>query len=292
MKKILLVGSQGQLGKEFANYFGGNNISFLGVDLIQKEEATYQVANICDEQAVRNILELGDFTHIINCAAYNAVDKAEEDFETANLLNNLAVGNLAKLAREFACQLVHYSTDYVFDGEKNQPYKISDEPNPVSNYGKTKHLGELAVEMETDKFYIIRVSWLFGIYGNNFVDKVISWSKNPELKIAENETSAPTFTEEVVDATMKLLELGKFGKYHFCNTSCTRYEWAKFILNKIGFAGKVEKVQKEIFNLPAKRPTFSVMDTSESEKILGFKFSSWQDATSRFLEKLSNLEKQ
>ena len=292
MKKILLVGSQGQLGKEFANYFVNNNILFLGLDLIQKEEANYQVANICDEQAVRNILELGDFTHIINCAAYNAVDKAEEDFETANLLNNLAVGNLAKLAEEFACQLVHYSTDYVFDGEKNLPYKISDEPNPVSNYGKTKHLGELAVEMETDKFYIIRVSWLFGIYGNNFVNKVISWSKNLELKIAENETSAPTFTEEVVEATMKLLELGKFGKYHFCNSSCTRYEWAKFILDKIGFAGKVEKVQKEIFNLPAKRPDFSVMDTSESEKILGFKFSSWQDATSRFLEKLNNLEKQ
>ena len=291
MKKILLVGSQGQLGKEFANYFVKNNISFLGLDLIQKEEANYQLANICDEQVIRKILEEGNFTHIINCVAYNLVDKAEDDFDAANLLNNLAVGNLAKLAREFACQFVHYSTDYVFDGERNQPYKISDEPNPVSNYGKTKYLGELAVERETDNFYIIRVSWLFGIFGNNFVNKVISWSKNPELKIAENETSAPTFTDEVVEATMKLLELGKFGKYHFCNTICTRYEWAKFILDKIGFTGKVEKVQKEIFNLPAKRPTYSVMDTSETEKILGFKFSSWQDVTNRFLSKLKNLEK-
>ena len=291
MKKILLVGSQGQLGKEFANYFKDNEIAFLGIDLIQKEEKNYQVVNICDKQAVKEILQQGDFTHIINCAAYNAVDIAEEDFENANLLNNLAVGNLANLAKEFACQLVHYSTDYVFDGENSKPYKISDKPNPVSNYGKTKYFGELAVEQNADEFYIIRVSWLFGIYGNNFVNKVISWSKNPELKISENETSAPTYTEDVVLGTMKLLESEKFGKYHFCNTSCTRYEWAKFILDKIDFSGKVEKVKKEIFNLPAKRPTFSVMDTSETEKILGYKFSSWQDVTKKFLEKLNNLER-
>lgn len=280
--KILITGANGQLGKDFQKYLKEDNIEYIPTDTPDLDITRLkQLRQFTEEN--KNI------THIINCAAYNAVDKAEEEWKKAFCINGLGVRNLALISNEINAELIHYSTDYVFSGDKGSKYTIYDTPNPINKYGESKALGEKELLL-AKKRYLIRVSWVFGTGNTNFAKKVINWSKNKdELRIVDDEISSPTYTKDLVKATMNLINLKAYGTYHITNSSCSRYEWAEYILKKLNWKGKLHKAKKEEFDLPAKRPDYAVLDNFGYKEMTGQQMPEWKDATGRFLEELREM---
>lgn len=278
--KILITGANGQLGQEFQKLFKKENIEYIPAD--------HNILDITKLNEIREFVknEKG-ITHIINCAAYNLVDKAEEDWRAAYTVNGLGPKNLAIVANEINAEIIHYSTDYVFDGKKIEPYTIYDRPNPLNKYGESKELGERFIQNIANKYYLIRVSWVFGIGNNNFAKKVIQWSKqNSTLKIADDEISAPTYAKDLTCATYELIKEKAYGLYHITNGKASRYEWAEYILKQIGWNGKLEKASKDDFSLSAKRPGYSVLDNFGLKEAINYEMPDWQNATNRFLKEL------
>jgi dTDP-4-dehydrorhamnose reductase len=280
--KILITGAKGQLGQAFQKKFEQLNIQYIAKDLKELDITKIdQLRNV-----VKNEKEI---THIINCAAYNYVDKAEEEWEKAYQINGLGVRNLAIISNEINAELIHYSTDYVFSGKKGE-YTIYDTPDPINRYGESKALGEREVT-QAKRYYLIRTSWVFGVGKDNFAKKVINWSQNnKELKITTDEKSAPTYTEDLVEATLELIKQKVYGIYHITNTPCTRYEWAEYILKKIGWEGTLKQAKRSDFNLPAKRPESSVLNNFGYTEVTGKKMPDWKDATDRFLKEMGLIE--
>ena len=278
--KYLITGAYGQLGYAFRSILSekGEVIFLFG-----KEEL-----DITDLRSIRETVEKIKPNYIINCAAYNAVDKAEEDWETAYLVNGIGPRNLAITCQEKDIPLVHYSTDYVFDGKKGSPYTIADEPNPINQYGKSKLLGERFVQSLCNRYLLIRTSWVFGPGGkknSNFVDKVLSWAeKSDHLKIVDDEISSPTYTFDLAKATLEILAQRAWGLYHITNKeSCSRYEWAKVILETMGWEGTLVPAKSDDFQTNTVRPKLSFLNSSHliSPKI---NIERWEIATSRFLK--------
>uniref|UniRef100_A0A7V4CNE7 dTDP-4-dehydrorhamnose reductase n=1 Tax=Fervidobacterium pennivorans TaxID=93466 RepID=A0A7V4CNE7_FERPE len=278
--KILITGAYGQLGRAFQELFNKEKVEYIATGT--------KDLDITDLKQLREfVLKNSGITHIINCAAYNQVDKAEEDWKTAYLVNGLGVRNLAILASEIDAEIVHYSTDYVFSGRKGSPYTIYDIPDPINKYGESKYLGERFLISIAKKYYLIRTSWVFGDGPVNFVKKVINWSREKsELKIAEDEISSPTYAPDLAEATWELMKLKAYGWYHITNTPCSRYEWAEFILNSIGWKGELKKAKQEEFGLPAKRPKYSVLDNFGYTEVTGKSMRDWKTATREYLTKL------
>lgn len=267
--KILITGSNGQLGTEFQNLFEKFNINYIAMP--------HEKLDIKEVSNLYEVLKHKSITHIINCAAYNNVDEAEKNPRKAYEVNGLGVKNLALISNKINAKLIHFSTDYVFDGNKKIPYKVSDKTSPINEYGKSKVLGEKYLKELSNKYLLIRTSWLFG--GNkNFIKRVLEWSKKNEVRLSYDEVSSPTYTLDLAKVTLFLIKEEVFGVYHITNTPVSRYEWAKFILNKIRYKGKVIKVKRKEFNLPAKRPKYSVLLNNHKLKV-----STWQEATDKYL---------
>lgn len=269
--KILITGADGQLGKAFQKLFENENISFINKDI-----NTLDITNL--EGTREFVNENSDITHIVNCAAYNAVDKAEIEWEKAFAVNGLGVRNLALCANDIDAELIHYSTDYVFSGRKER-YTIFDDPDPINKYGESKALGEKLLRL-AKKYYLIRTSWVFGDGEQNFISKVIKWSKDKdELSIVDDEISSPTYAVDLAEATYELIKLKAYGIYHITNTSCSRYEWAEFVLNEIGWHGTLKRAKQSDFELPAKRPGVSILDNFGFFETIKINQKSWQEAT-------------
>jgi len=280
-KKILITGANGQLGKAFSEELEKRGFSHL---CLKKGDL-----NITDFKKVGKTIKEYLPHFLINCASYNNVDKAEEDWEKAFLVNGIAVKNLALAARENNCVLVHYSTDYVFDGRKNSPYTIADFPNPINKYGQSKLLGEKFVQSFSQNYYLIRLSSVFGPNPQaSFPLKLLSWAKEKkEIKIVEDQVFSPSFTKDIAKTTLLLIETGQYGLYHMTNSGfCSRYEWAKFILEKTKWQGRILPAKTEDFNLKAKRPKFSVLDNFPLQDIINYRLPTWQEATEEFLNKI------
>jgi len=281
MMKVLITGANGQLGKAFQELLKNEGVEFIATT---KEEL-----DITDLNKIREFVSRNEgITHIINCAAYNKVDEAEKDWKTAYLVNGLGPRNLAIVANEIGAKLIHYSTDYVFSGEKGSPYTIFDTPDPINKYGESKVLGERFVMSLAKKYYLIRTSWVFGDGPVNFVKKVIEWSKKSNvLKIVNDEVSSPTYAPDLARATWELIKIKAYGLYHITNSGyCSRYEWAEFILKEIGWNGKLRRAKQEDFNLPAKRPKFSVLDGFGLLETLKIKMNEWKILTLEYLKKI------
>lgn len=279
---VLITGANGQLGRAFQELFKNEGAEFIAAP---KEEL-----DITDLKKIREFVSKNPgITHIINCAAYNKVDEAEKDWKTAYLVNGLGPRNLAIVANEIDAELVHYSTDYVFSGEKGSPYTIYDTPDPINRYGESKVLGERFIMSIADKLYLIRTGWVFGD-GENFAKKVIEWSKkNQVLRIVDDEISSPTYAPDLARATGELIKQRAYGLYHITNRGyCSRYEWAEFILNKIGWSGELKRAKQEDFNLPAKRPKFSVLEGFGLWETIGMKMEEWIRRTTEFIEKIGS----
>lgn len=278
---ILIAGANGQLGHDLQKILKEKNKEFFATD--------YKELDITDIEAVREFVKDKNIDLIINCAAYNNVDKAEEEKELCYKLNAYAPRDLAKVAKEIGAEFVTYSTDFVFDGKKKTPYKEEDEVNPLSIYSQAKAEGEKLVKAEYEKSYIIRTSWVFGIANNNFNKQVINWSKGrDELIIVDDQKSSPTYSYDLADFTLKLLETKKYGLYHISNDGiASKYDQAKYVLDSIGWKGTLKKGKTSDFNLLAKRAEYSKIDSTKIEEVVGEKIPSWQSGIDRFLKELN-----
>ena len=276
--KILLTGSNGQLGYSFKKLFDSLKIKYIATD--------YQEMDITDDEAMEQFFDKNsNFTHIINCAAYNDVDKAENEIEQCIKVNEEAPLIIARYAKKMGAVFVTYSTDFVFDGHKIKPYMEEDVPNPLSVYGKSKYEGENEVLKIHNKSFIIRTSWLFGIGGNNFNKQVINWSRlRDSLNIVDDQVSAPTYSVDLAEFSWKLIQTEKYGLYHITNNEeASKYDQAKYVLEKIGWEGKLNRAKTADFNLPAKRPEYSKLSSEKVENLLGEKIPAWQSGIDRFL---------
>ncbi|MBS6019821.1 MAG: dTDP-4-dehydrorhamnose reductase [Leptotrichia wadei] len=278
--KILLTGSNGQLGHDFKKIFNKKNIEYIATDYKELDITS-------DEDLNKFFQENEEITHIINCAAYNDVDKAETD-KKVWLLNAEAPKKLAEFSKKIGAIFVTYTTDFVFDGEKDSPYVEGDKTNGISEYGKSKAQGEKDVLEAYDRSFVIRTSWVFGIANNNFNKQVINWSKSRnELNIVDDQVSVPTYSMDLAEFSWKLIQTEKFGLYHITNDGiASKYDQAKYVLEKIGWKGTLGRAKTADFNLPAKRPAYSKLDSSKVEKLLGEKIPTWQSGIDRFLEEM------
>jgi dTDP-4-dehydrorhamnose reductase len=278
--KVLVTGAQGQLGQDIVN-----QCTIRGIECKATNSKTL---DITDQKSVNAMVKTHKPDIIFNCAAYNAVDLAEEEWRKAFSVNGLGVKHLALAANEYGCVLVHYSTDYVFDGKNNRPYTVVDTPHPISRYGESKLFGENIMRDLCHHYFLIRVSWLFGKGNTNFVSKVLDWSREKtEIAVVDDQISSPTYTVDLAKATLDLVSTHSFGFYHITNTgACPRYDWALYILEKAGWAGRLLKVKSSEFKTPAHRPAYSVLDNFGTNETLGYALPSWQDATSRYLREI------
>ncbi len=278
--KYLITGSKGQLGKEFVSRLTEKNADFTGVDIDD--------IDITVRKDVRNLFKELKPDVVINCAAYNFVDQAESDRYDAFRINAEAVQILARACEKYGAFLVHYSSDYVFAGDKRTGlYTEEDKPVPLSVYGKSKLAGEKYLSEVFDNWLIFRLSWVFGRGSQNFIYKVKNWAeKNEMLSVVYDEISVPTYTENVVQATLRALEEGITGLYHLCSQGyASRYEWAKHIFKELGIEKFIYPCSILEFDLPAQRPKFSAMSASPIENLLNLKLPEWEKATSIFINK-------
>lgn len=269
MKKVLIIGNNGQLGSEFSRLLQSESIDFIGYDLPE-----FDISNFDDTSQV-----IGNYQPevVINCSAYNFVDLAEKETEKCQRVNATGVLNLARVCHRAKAFLVHFSTDYVFDGTKNQPYTEDDLPNPLNQYGRSKLLGEKMINMETENYLIFRTSWLYGKGKQNFVYKFLQWSKEKEvIKIATDEISVPTSVRTVAELTLLALRKGFRGLYHLTNSGfASRFEWANLLKEVLRLRVEISPAQMGDFNLLAKRPKFSAMANTKISSELKVSIPEW-----------------
>lgn len=276
---VLLTGANGQLGQDFQKLFDRLGIKYIATD--------YQELDITNKEKVKEYIDNNNFTVVINCAAYNNVDKAEEEVEKCYALNACAPRNLTEICKVKNIIFATYSTDFVFDGEKEIPYTEEDTPNPLSVYSQAKLEGE-KYSLEYEKTFLIRTSWVFGMGNNNFCKQVINWSKDRDiLKIVDDQISSPTYSKDLAEFSWDLIQTDKYGLYHFSNSGeASKYEQAEYILKKIGWCGKLERAKTNDFPLKAKRVKYSKLDSSKIERAVNRKIPHWKEGIDRFLEEL------
>ena len=254
--KVLVTGAKGMLGQDLCPILEDN-----GYDVIETDIHNLDITNL---ENVTNIIDNETPEIIIHCAAYTNVDKAEEDLENARKINVLGTKNLAKICGEKDITLIYISTDYVFDGEANTPYLPNSRTNPINNYGLTKLEGEEAVKKYCKKYYIARTSWLYGHHGKNFVETMISIADKPELKVVDDQIGCPTWTVELANGIVKLIQGEEYGIYHICGSNSTSwYDFAKEIFKQIHKEVNLLPCSTEEFPRPARRPKYSVMENNK-----------------------------
>ncbi len=276
--KYLITGKNGQLARAFIKTFEKRALDFIAPDESKLD--------ITDNSIVAEAIAAHHPDVILNCAAYNLVDQAEQDKEKAFAINALGPMHLAQAAAKQKAMLVHFGSDYVFDGTKeNGLYVESDHVNPLNEYGKSKLLGEEMVRKACDNTLILRLSWVYGDGKQNFIHKLAEWVKNNEyLKIACDEFSVPTYTDMVVDITLRSFDAGMTGLYHLTNSGfCSRYEWATFIIKHLGVRKFMRPVLMDFFNLPARRPKFSAMSNLKLSAALNVSIPTWEESVESFL---------
>ncbi len=277
--KFLITGAEGQLARELVSVFEKRCFNFVALSKSQLD-----ITKLDD---VLNAFSFYKPSIVINCAAYNYVDQAERDYIKAYEVNALGVRNIAFCCTKIKAFLIHYSTDYVFDGKKqNSLYTEEDAPNPINEYGKSKLAGEQFVLAETQEFLLLRVSWVFGKGQNNFVYKFLNWSRGKEfIKVSCDEFSIPTWTNDIVNLTLDALNKDLKGIFHLTSSGfCSRFEWANKIKEFMDLDVFVRPAYSTEFELLAKRPQFSAMNNEKICNALGISVRHWSEALFQFLK--------
>jgi len=279
--KILVTGAGGMLAADLIPLFEKD---YHVIGLTRKE------LDITNKEAVWNILKDTTPDVVINCAAYTNVDKAEEQKKEAFKVNGIGVSNLADVCSKLGIQLCHISTDYVFDGKKSVPYTPFDCPNPINFYGQSKLAGEKYIHWICNKFYIVRTSWLYGVKGKNFVKTIIEISKEKDvIKVVDDQIGSPTWTVTLAEGIKKIILSGYYGIHHITDKSeggISWYQFAKEILNIMGYDINVVPIKSQQYPTVAKRPSYSVLDTFFTEIITDFKPPHWKESLRKMIEKL------
>ena len=255
MAKVLVTGANGMLGQDLCPILEDNGYEVIETDIHNLD--------ITNSEMVDEVLTTENPDIVIHCAAYTNVDKAEEDIDTARLINAKGTENLAKACKKIDAKMVYISTDYVFSGDGTKPYLPTDETAPLNNYGLTKWEGEVAVKENLEKYFICRTSWLYGHHGKNFVETMLSLADKPELKVVDDQTGCPTWTVELANAIVKILDNNEYGIFHTCGSGITTwYGFAKKAFELAGLNVNLKPCTTDEFPRPAKRPTYSAMDNS------------------------------
>lgn len=253
MKKVLVTGAYGMLGEDLCPVLKNKNYDVVETDV--------DIMDITCPTSIEKMFSIEKPDIVIHCAAYTNVDKAEEDIKTARLINVNGTENVAKACSKYNATMVYISTDYVFGGQGNKPYKPNDKTAPLNNYGLTKWEGEEAVRKNLEKYFICRTSWLYGYYGRNFVETMISLADKPELKVVDDQVGCPTWTVDLSEAIVKIIETKPYGTYHTCGGGSTSwYGFAKEIFEQAGLNVNLKPCTTDEFPRPAKRPAYSIMD--------------------------------
>lgn len=286
---ILVTGADGQLGREMQIASRGSRNRFIFTDIAGEHERL----DITDSQAIADIVRGNHVNVIVNCAAYTNVDKAETDPETANLLNNIAAGNLADAMKAVNGTLIHISTDYVFQGDRNIPCREDWPTEPLGVYGKTKLAGEKSIEATGCASIIIRTAWLYSPFGKNFVKTMRDLTSSREsLKVVFDQVGTPTYAGDLAEAICHIIETGqldKTGIYHFSNEGvCSWFDFAKAICETSGNTCDIRPCHSDEFPSPVARPHFSVLDKTKIKQTFGIRIPYWTDSLKRCIEEIEN----
>lgn len=286
---ILVTGADGQLGREMQIASRGSRNRFIFTDIAGEHERL----DITDPQAIADIVRENHVNVIVNCAAYTNVDKAETDTETANLLNNIAAGNLADAMKAVNGTLIHISTDYVFQGEMNIPCREDWPTEPLGVYGKTKLAGEKSIEATGCASIIIRTAWLYSPFGKNFVKTMRDLTSSREsLKVVFDQVGTPTYAGDLAETICRIIENGqldKTGIYHFSNEGvCSWFDFAKAICEMSGNTCDIRPCHSDEFPSPVARPHFSVLDKTKIKQTFGIRIPYWTDSLKRCIEEIEN----
>jgi dTDP-4-dehydrorhamnose reductase len=279
MAVILITGANGQLGSELKKV----SKSYYGYDFIFTD---IDELNISDSKQTADYIKKNEPYWIVNCAAYNLVDKAETDIDKAMLVNSTAVRNIAETIKGSECRLIHFSSDYVFDGRSNVPYNENAIPDPHSSYGKSKLAGEKAAQLHNGSM-IIRTSWLYSSYGANFVKTILSKAKeNDSLRVVFDQTGTPTWAADLAAAIMNIISgvirnqvAFNAGIYHYSNEGvCSWYDFAAAIVEEAGLTCKVIPILSKDFKAVAPRPSYSVLDKSKIKENYNLEIPHWRSS--------------
>lgn len=276
--KVLVTGANGQLGYDVVKELQKQNIECYG--------ATRQDFDIVDFEATKKFITNYMPDAVIHCAAYTAVDKAEDEQGLCYLVNASATENIAEICKKINAKMLYISTDYVFDGTKDDFYEVDDKPNPINVYGKTKLLGEQAVQKILDKYFIVRISWVFGEHGNNFVKTMLRLGKErKEINVVADQYGSPTYTADLAPLLVEMIQTEKYGIYHATNEGvCTWAEFGEEIFKIAGMDVKVNHITTAEYPTRAKRPLNSRL-SKNSLKINSLKqLNNWQNVVKYFIE--------
>ncbi|MBC8389136.1 MAG: dTDP-4-dehydrorhamnose reductase [Actinobacteria bacterium] len=284
MIKIALIGADGQLGTDIASYFKGKGIELIG--LIGLKDI-----DVCDYIMSNNILKRINPDLVINTAAFHDVDLCEDEALSAFKVNVMGVKNLAIICREINIPLMHFSTDYIFDGKKKKPYVEDDCARPLSLYGISKLAGEQVIQYMLEKYYIVRLSGLYGHAdcagkrGGNFVELMIKLAKKEKvIKVVSDQILTPTSTRDVAEKLYELIQTGNYGIYHMTNTGdCSWYEFACEIFKLMKLSTGVLPITTEEFEAKARRPKYSVLDNVNLRKIGLADLRNWKEALKDYI---------
>ena len=276
--ETLVLGAAGMLGQSWRASHRG--LSFGDVQFLGRQECDLRLTSLSD--VIPPTVRL-----VINCAAYTDVDGAEADEEAATELNGQAVGRLAAHCRSIGATLVHYSTDYVFNGMAETPYRVDQERDPINAYGRSKAVGEALIEKSGADSLVIRTSWLYAAHGANFVRTIARVCREKEsLRVVNDQRGRPTSADQLVDITRRLLDAGARGMYHGCDDGdCTWFDFASAIAARINPACVVEPCGSDEYPRPAKRPRYSVLDLAPTISAIGA-IEPWPVALDRVLSQL------
>jgi dTDP-4-dehydrorhamnose reductase len=285
MSKIIVFGASGQLGqclKEVAGRLNLTDIHFL----------PESQANILDTDTLRTLFESEKPQYVINCAAYTAVDQAEDDQELARKINRDGAENLGRFCQESGSILIHISTDFVFAGDHPSLLHEEDPASPVNVYGLTKLEGEQAIISSLDHYYILRTSWLYSEYGNNFVKTMLRLgAEKEELRIISDQIGTPTYAMDLAETIFHIIQNDQqqYGLYHYSNEGVTSwYDFAKAVFDIAGLPVKAVPVKTSQYVTKAVRPAFSVMDKSKIKETFGIEIPYWRDSLVKAIEKLKS----
>lgn len=279
--KVLVTGVNGQLGHDVMNELKKREHEAVGVDVEEMD--------ITEEAKVGEVLRKVKPEAVVHCAAYTAVDRAEEEEELCRKINAEGTENIARVCGELDCKFLYLSTDYIFTGDGERPWEPEDEAAPLNVYGQTKYEGELAVKKYLEKYFIVRISWVFGVNGSNFIKTMLRLGKeNGAVKVVDDQIGSPTYTEDLAVLLVDMIESEKYGDYHASNEGiCSWYEFAVEIFREAGMDVSVTPVDSSSFPAKAKRPKNSRMSKEKLVKNGFNKLPSWQDALHRYLKAIN-----
>lgn len=278
---VLVTGVKGQLGFDVVNELKKRGHTAVGVDIEEMD--------ITEEESVNRVIKETSPDAVIHCAAYTAVDAAEENVELCRRVNALGTEYIARVCKELDIKMMYLSTDYVFNGQGTRPWEPDDEREPLNVYGQTKYEGELAIEKYLTKYFTIRIAWVFGVNGKNFIKTMLNLGKSHDtVSVVNDQIGSPTYTYDLARLMVDMVETERYGRYHATNEGlCSWYEFACEIFKQAGMDVTVLPVSSDQFPSKAVRPKNSRMKKDKLAENGFTPLPSWQDALSRYLKAIT-----